>query len=160
MALVNDKQLEAFTSQLPARQAEFDILKVVPRLWPHIYILDVETGPRFRLALTGSHIDSHVHRNCTGQYLDSIVHGPRSDDVLQFFRKSVEERKPLKVRHVIAIDDRPHLTIFATAHPYFREDQTPSQIIGAIRFAVTQPKEMDGIRFEIQDLNSKFETAA
>lgn len=154
--MVTDIQLQDFTAALTTRYDDFDILQVRPRIWPHIFVLEVEEGSRFRVAVTGSHIDEHLHRNCAGLYLNDIVHGPKSNDVLGFFRKTIAEGKALKVKHILALQNRPQLTIFATAHPYFDRTGAPSHVIGTMLFTQLKRQHIHGIRLEIQELQRSF----
>lgn len=148
--------LEYFTSALPDDYAAFDIVNVAPRLWPHVFVMHVRDDQRFQIALTGSHIDRNVRRNCAGLFLDQIVHGPKSDDVLQFFEKVAAEKRPMKVRHILALPDRPHLTVTATAKPYYKGQGKAAHLIGAMLFSASRAADIHHVSFEIQELHHAF----
>lgn len=136
MAEASAGEVLRFTAELPEAFEDFDILRVPGKLWPHIYVMAVEPGPRFCLTHTGTHIDESVQRNCTGMHMDEIIHGPKSEEVLGFFRQAIETGKTLKVEHIVALPGRPQLRILATARPYYDQLRQPNHIVGAIHFQI------------------------
>lgn len=159
MTTPTQQDLENFTVELPNRFTVFDIVNVAPKIWPHVFVLAIESGPRFRVCVTGSHIDDHVHRNCAGLCMDDIIHGPRSANVLGFFEQVLDSRHALKVLHQVALPGRPVLSIFATARPLYDAQDNPSHIVGSILFSIQRPSDEENIRFEIQELYNSFDYA-
>lgn len=122
---------QAFHEQLPNSFEGFDILKVPPKFWPHIYILDHTKDLRFQIRLSGTAIEDGLNRSLKGRFMDEISHGPNSKQVLAGFKSCLNNIQPLYMRQQICAPNRPSLIIQASAQPLpLHPGHQPNRIIG------------------------------
>lgn len=106
--------LERITHYLSARadRSGIDPAEIDRDLLPHLYILQIERADagdtlRLRVRLSGTALDRAFGRGIGGQYMEAFLHGPRSADVLNGFRSCATTRRPLWMRQVVEIANRP-----------------------------------------------------
>lgn len=77
---------------MPPRAA-IDPLDIPPKSLPHVVLVDVEPGPRFRFRLVGTYTASGV--DPTGTYLDQAApDGPYRDHILDLYRSPLDLAGP------------------------------------------------------------------
>lgn len=93
-------------------RAGIDPLEIGAELLPHLFILEIErhdaaSPPRLRIRLSGTALDQAFGRCVMGHYLEEFLHGPRSIEVLNGFRRCATTKVPLWMRQVVHITERP-----------------------------------------------------
>jgi len=107
-----DPKLRRIADYLLARLGRDDIdpIDIAPDLLPHFFILEIrEQGASpasLHIRLVGTALDIAFGRCVRGHGLEDFLHGPRSVDVLNGFRRCHAERQPLWMRQVVRIGDK------------------------------------------------------
>lgn len=82
----------AVLGAMPPR-TEIDPVEIPPKTLPHVVLVDVEPGPRFRFRLVGTYTASGV--DPTGTYLDEASpHGLYRDHILDLYRSPLDLAGP------------------------------------------------------------------
>jgi hypothetical protein len=79
---------------MPSRR-QIDPLELGPTILPHLMLVDVEPGPRFRYRLFGTVVSEAFGSDPTGQYIDEVMVGPYRDFLLGLYRDLVTMKKPV-----------------------------------------------------------------
>jgi hypothetical protein len=95
---------KAACGRLP-RRSEIDPVDI-PHLLPHVRLVDVVEGGRFRYRLVGAEIREQHAENPTGRYLDEVLSPPVGPHVLGLYRECVETRRPLYVELELNLPSR------------------------------------------------------
>lgn len=112
-SLIGDAQLrdgytywcrKAACGRLP-RRSDIDPVDI-PHLLPHVRLVDVVEGGRFRYRLVGAEIREQHAENPTGRYLDEVLSPPVGPHVLGLYRECVETRRPLYVELELNLPSR------------------------------------------------------
>jgi hypothetical protein len=73
----------------PPTRAAIDPVNIPPRSLPHVVLIDVEPGPRFRFRLVGTYTAHGV--DPTGSYLDEAApDGPYREHILEMYRSPLD----------------------------------------------------------------------
>ena len=78
-----------------------------PKLLPHVFVLEVEAGPRLRVRLAGTALDNAFHPGLVGCYMEDFIHGPRGEEVLRGFHDCATSHTPVWMRQVVRIKNKP-----------------------------------------------------
>jgi hypothetical protein len=98
-----DKRLHAVMSYwsgkctgqpMPSRR-QIDPLELGPAILPHLMLVDVEDGPRFRYRLFGTAVSAAFGSDLTGQYIDVVMVGPYKEFMLGLYADMVTAKKPV-----------------------------------------------------------------
>lgn len=150
-----DSRLEQLASELFS-QADAGMpnpAKIAPKLLPHMFVLDIERDKidskklQLRVRLAGSAVDSIVGRPSKSMILESFVHGPRGDLVIDGFHHCANTREPLWMRQVVLIEGR--LPRFVEGIAIYFE---PERICGGLA-AEDLMEELERGKFERQVLS-------
>ncbi len=77
------------------RWADLDPMEI-PKLLPHIILVDVEPEKRYRFRLIGTETERAHGFNATGRYLDEVLKGPEyRDHVLAMYDQAIGQRRPI-----------------------------------------------------------------
>lgn len=79
---------------MPSRR-QIDPLELGPAILPHLMLVDVEPGPRFRYRLFGTAVSEAFGSDPTGQYIDVVMVGAYKDFMLGLYRDLVTMKKPV-----------------------------------------------------------------
>jgi len=107
-----DPKLRRIADYLLARleRDAIDPLDIAPDLLPHFFILEIRqqgaSPASLHIRLVGTALDIAFGRCVSGRDLEDFLHGPRSADVLDGFRRCHAERQPLWMRQVVRIGDK------------------------------------------------------
>jgi hypothetical protein len=115
---------------LPGRQ-HIDPLDV-PRLMPHIWLLDIERQPlRFRYRLVGTELVRAGGRELTGHYMDEI-HGKfgQSPQAVNYVNLAMTNRPHWRKGSVTFDWDRDHVVVERLILPLCRDGRTADMILG------------------------------
>jgi hypothetical protein len=124
-----------FAAHVPARMEEFDILNIPGEYWQHIYILDIEAPGRMRVRHTGTGINSRLKRDCKGEYMDNIIHGPRSADVLVGFNHCKNENQRMIMSQLVTMQDGPSLFVRCCVIPLMSATDEVQNLVGLLKFS-------------------------
>lgn len=80
----------------------------IPRLLPHIYLVDVERqdGLRFRIRLAGTYLETAFRQFGAGRYVEEIKLNGETDEILERYRRCAEAAEPIYSRHVFVNEDQ------------------------------------------------------
>jgi hypothetical protein len=108
-----DPRLQQIASYFLARRnaAEFSPQSIGPSLLPFLFVLEIERTPlgavsALRVRLVGTALDRAFGRPLTGEALESFIHGPRSELVLETFRHCAITREPVWMRQFVYMRER------------------------------------------------------
>lgn len=73
----------------------------------HVFLIDVEPGPRFRYRLTGSIMTQRTGYDLAGRYVDEIPVQSTRDFILGQYRQVVSSRVPVRAVSVRDVERRP-----------------------------------------------------
>ena len=79
---------------MPSRR-QIDPLELGPTILPHLMLVDVEPGPRFRYRLFGTAVSEAFGMDPTGQYIDVVMLGKYKDFLLGLYCDLVAMKKPV-----------------------------------------------------------------
>jgi hypothetical protein len=79
---------------MPSRR-QIDPLELGPAILPHLMLVDVESGPRFRYRLFGTAVSEAFGTDPTGQYIDVVMVGQYKDFLLGLYGDLVTMKKPV-----------------------------------------------------------------
>ncbi len=79
---------------MPSRR-DIDPLELGPTVLPHLMLVDVETGPRFRYRLFGTAVSDAFGMDATGQYIDAVMVGQYRDFLLGLYNDLLKMKKPV-----------------------------------------------------------------
>jgi hypothetical protein len=79
---------------MPSRR-QIDPLELGPAILPHLMLVDVEDGPRFRYRLFGTAVSEAFGSDPTGQYIDAVMVGRYKDFLLGLYSDVVAMKKPV-----------------------------------------------------------------
>lgn len=79
---------------MPSRR-QIDPLELGPAILPHLMLVDVEPGPRFRYRLFGTAVTQAFGSDPTGQYIDEIMVGRYRDFLLGLYGDLITMKKPV-----------------------------------------------------------------
>lgn len=102
-----------FLEGLPADDDSFLIKNLKPQWFPHFYKLERETDGRILARFSGTAVDEGVGQNCTGIYLDDIMHGAYSTDVMDSYRLCAETLVSGVMTQQAVVPDRPLVFVSA-----------------------------------------------
>lgn len=95
---------KAAGGKLP-RRADIDPVEI-PRLLPHIRLVDVVAPGRFRYRLVGTEARQHHTKNPTGRYLDEVLSPPLGPRIVALYGECVSDRRPIYVEYEITLQSR------------------------------------------------------
>jgi hypothetical protein len=108
-----DPRLKQIAAYFLARShaAEFSPQSISPNLLPFLFVLEIERSAAagvsaLRVRLVGTALDRAFGRPLAGLALDSFIHGPRSDGVLQAFHHCATTQDPIWMRQVVHMRER------------------------------------------------------
>jgi len=103
-----DSRLVSLSHYLLSRRdaAEASPDAIDATLLPHIFVLQIEPGPRLRVRLAGTALDRAFNRPLRDSFMEDFIHGPRGGDVLRGFHDCAASREPLWMREIVQITDR------------------------------------------------------
>jgi hypothetical protein len=119
---------------MPARR-DIDPADLAPLL-PHLQLIDVLAGDRFRYRLVGTELVQAFGRDYTGEHVDELFRGARSDFVASVFRKVRDGRRPLFLRARYSTVKNLDLLANRLYMPLSEDDHTVNMILGALTFRV------------------------
>ena len=79
---------------MPSRR-DIDPLELGPAILPHLMLVDVETGPRFRYRLFGTAVSQTFGMDATGQYIDVVMVGQYKEFLLGLYCDLLTMKKPV-----------------------------------------------------------------
>ncbi|HEX2112842.1 MAG TPA: PAS domain-containing protein [Alphaproteobacteria bacterium] len=79
---------------MPSRR-QIDPLELGPAVLPHLMLVDVEPGPRFRYRLFGTAVSEAFGTDPTGQYIDAVMVGKYKDFLLGLYQDLITMKKPV-----------------------------------------------------------------
>jgi hypothetical protein len=79
---------------MPSRR-DIDPLELGPAVLPHLMLVDVEVGPRFRYRLFGTAVSEAFGMDATGQYIYVIMVGQYRDFLLGLYSDLLKMKKPV-----------------------------------------------------------------
>jgi len=79
---------------MPSRR-QIDPLELGPAILPHLMLVDVEPGPRFRYRLFGTAVSKAFGSDPTGQYIDTVMVGAYREFMLGLYRDLIAMKKPV-----------------------------------------------------------------
>jgi hypothetical protein len=79
---------------MPSRR-QIDPLELGPAVLPHLMLVDVEPGPRFRYRLFGTAVSEAFGSDPTGQYIDDVMVGQYKEFLLGLYRDLIAMKKPI-----------------------------------------------------------------
>lgn len=79
---------------MPARR-DIDPLELGSGILPHLMLVDVEAGPRFRYRLFGTVVSEHFGMDATGRYIDEVMIGQYKDFILGLYGDVIAMKKPV-----------------------------------------------------------------
>lgn len=79
---------------MPSRR-DIDPLELGPTVLPHLMLVDVEEGPRFRYRLFGTAVTGAFGMDATGHYIDAIMVGKYRDFLLGLYNDLLTMKKPV-----------------------------------------------------------------
>lgn len=79
---------------MPSRR-DIDPLELGPVVLPHLMLVDIETGPRFRYRLFGTAVSEAFGMDATGQYIDAVMVGQYKDFLLGLYSDLLTMKKPV-----------------------------------------------------------------
>jgi hypothetical protein len=79
---------------MPSRR-NIDPLELGPGILPHLMLVDVEPGPRFRYRLFGTVVSDAFGMDATGRYIDEVMVGKYKDFILGIYGDVVAMKKPV-----------------------------------------------------------------
>ncbi len=82
------------TRPMPSRR-DIDPLELGPAILPHLMLVDVEPGPRFRYRLFGTAVGERFGMDATGQYIDVVMVGEYKDFLLRLYADLLAMKKPV-----------------------------------------------------------------
>lgn len=121
-------------ARLPKRADEFDILEIPARFWNSLFVLEVDPSDRLLVRLTGTTIENHLKRSCKGLYMDDIIHGPRSADVLAAFERCKTQATKLLMAQTVEISTSTTLFVMGSVFPLHAAANHPQKLIGLLEF--------------------------
>lgn len=103
-----DSRLSALAGYFLSRAAAADVLPsaIDAKLLPHVFVLEVEAGPRLRVRLAGTALDNAFHPGLVGCYMEDFIHGPRGEEVLRAFHDCATSHAPVWMRQVVRIKNK------------------------------------------------------
>ena len=108
-----DPRLHQIGSYFLARReaAEFTPQSIGASLLPFLFVLDIERTDSkavaaLRVRLVGTALDRAFGRPLAGHTLESFIHGPRSEHVLNTFRHCAITREPVWMRQFVYMRER------------------------------------------------------
>jgi hypothetical protein len=115
-------------------RADIDPVEIDADLLPHFFILHIlpqngKAPPRVHIRLLGTALDAAFGRNASGRDLADFLHGGRSAEVLDSFHRCAVEQKPIWMRQVVQLGNRPSRFVEGVALPV-----APDQICGGLTF--------------------------
>jgi hypothetical protein len=147
-----DPKLRRIADYLLARLERDDIdpLDIAPDLLPHFFILEIRkqgnSTTSMYIRLVGTALDAAFGRCVSGRDLEDFLHGPRSADVLNGFRRCHAERQPLWMRQVVRIGDKVPRFVEGVACPIM-----PNFIYGGLHLGEANVKD-DELGFECRPI--------
>jgi len=101
-----------------------------PRLLPLISLIDVDhVHKRFRVRLAGTQLREHYGRDITGDYLDAVDYGSKTDYWLSTFRRVAFEGRPAQGIVKGSGGHKEHLAQFWIKLPLSEDGKTVSMIL-------------------------------
>lgn len=79
---------------MPARR-DIDPLELGTAILPHLMLVDVEPGPRFRYRLFGTAVSEAFGMDATGRYIDVVMVGKYKDFLLGLYADLIAMKKPV-----------------------------------------------------------------
>jgi hypothetical protein len=79
---------------MPSRR-QIDPLELGPAILPHLMLVDVEPGPRFRYRLFGTAVSEAFGTDPTGQYIDAVMVGTYKAFLLGLYSDLLTMKKPV-----------------------------------------------------------------
>jgi hypothetical protein len=124
LARLNDYLIaKAPPGKLPGRQ-HIEPTEI-PDLIPWLHLLDVvpqATGePRFRVRLAGTEVVKHHGRESTGKFLDEVIVGSLTAEILGKCLEAVRTGRPNYRRSVVAAPGRDHVHYERVVFPLARD---------------------------------------
>lgn len=102
----------------------------IPKLLPHIALIDVETAPpRFYFRLIGTHITTVLGRDNTGKYFDEAYHEPLLGDITNVYRLVVGRLAPVRHFGKAEFSDKQYRDYESVHLPLSQDGATISMIL-------------------------------
>lgn len=111
------------------RRAAFDPF-AIPRLMPHLFMMDVLPDGAFRYRLVGTAIDAHLGASFTGYRLDEMRSGKTRDDLAHLFATVASERRPGYYASRLASETDTHATYRRLVLPLAEADGRVAVLLG------------------------------
>ena len=133
---------------LPENYEDFDILNVPVSTWRNVFILDVKPDNELVVRLTGTAIEDGLGRGCHGLVFSEVVHGPRSDDVLQAFINCAEKGWSGIMCQAVKINDPERILSITAGIKRLYQGQGKRDIIFGLMYISYLPhEEYEGMGF-------------
>jgi hypothetical protein len=112
------------------RRADIDPIEI-PRLLPHVRLIDVVGPGRYRYRLVGTEIQTFHGSNPTGRYVHEVLAGPIGARVVAVYDECVRDRRAIYFENEVVAPDgsglhRRSKVLFA---PLSADDSTVSQVL-------------------------------
>ncbi|MBP5858362.1 PAS domain-containing protein [Marivibrio halodurans] len=124
-------ELSCFLDAVPGTVAAFDVADVPPRLWPYLYLLDVD-GPGLIVRLTGDRLRHTFGRDLRGVDLRRIIHGPDTHTVTAAYDGAIAERHRVAMRRTVHLRERNVTCRIECAFTPLIERDVVRQIVGCL----------------------------
>lgn len=124
-------ELSCFLDAVPDTVAAFDVAEITPRLWPHLYLLEV-SGPKLIVRLTGERLRHTFGRDLRGVDLRQIIHGPDTRTVTAAYDGAITERHRVAMRRTVHLRERNVTCRIECAFAPLVERDSVRQIVGCL----------------------------
>ena len=124
--------LHKFTElgHLPGRQ-HFDAVDFKQFL-PHVFIVDVEPGPRFRFRLYGSYNYDTWGADATGKYVDASTFGTCWQNVQSVFERVTNNALAIATHEHVTAKNSIEITVEVVRLPLARDGRTVDMVLGTL----------------------------
>jgi len=114
-------------------QTDLD-LATIPRLAPHVFILDAEDNSVFRYRYLGTAIDAHFGVNLTGHTFDEFRSGRVLDEITTFFKQIMDTSSMGILTTQLPSETNDAITYTRVGLPVADDHQSPNKILGLLLF--------------------------
>lgn len=124
---------DTFFAAISGRDHEFDVTDIPARLWPHLYLLQVE-GERLTIRLTGDAIRQTFGRDLRGLDILQITHGPKSDDIKAGYTVALTEKRRVLMHRLVHFEEDEITRVVECGFAPLIQDDVVRRIVGCIFF--------------------------
>lgn len=115
------------------RRADIDPTEI-PRLLPHLYLLNVRPGPEYEFRLMGTHLVERMGLDPIGRLVSEVIEGEYLSYMERLFAKAVVLRQAIYSRSSYRVPDRDFLDVHRIILPLTRGGDDVAMLIVGQKF--------------------------